>query len=122
MLRDLLGFLKSRRKDAPPYRRVIGRDFWLHDNFGDYAFHGERVLAGVRGLLHYYSMIVHLLTLCAERLSKVIILIQRRRGAPRRGHYVLRVRKFQFRTTTTVHRAIVRDGREVKHRVIPVIK
>lgn len=74
MLRDLLWFLKSRRKDAPPYRRVIGRDgdFWLHDDFGDYAFHGERVLAGVRGLLHYYPMIVHLLTL-RERLSKVIM-------------------------------------------------
>lgn len=61
---DHFRFLKARRKNAPPYRRVIGRDgdFWLHDNFGDYAFHRERVLAGIRWLLHYYPMIVHLLT------------------------------------------------------------
>lgn len=84
MIDDLLRFLKARRKNAPPYRRVIGRDgdFWLHDNFGDYAFHGERVFAGICWLLHYYPMIVHLLTL-HQQPSKLIIPIQQFNGTLR---------------------------------------
>jgi len=70
MIDDLLRFLKARRKNTPPYRRVIGHDgdFWLYDNFGDYAFHRERVFAGIRRLLYYNSMIVHLLTLYHQNL------------------------------------------------------
>lgn len=90
MIDDLLRFLKARRKNAPAYHRMIGRDgdFWLHDNFGDYTFHGERVFAGICWLLHYYTMIVHLLTL--HQQPKLIILIQQFNASLRL------MKKFQF--------------------------
>lgn len=77
-INDSLGFLKSRRQDTPPHRRVIGRDgdFWLHDHLGDHALDGERMLARVCRLLHYYPMIVHLLAL-RKQASKLSLYRER---------------------------------------------
>lgn len=50
------------------------RDSRFHNDLGDNTLYGERVLAGIRGLLHYYPMKVHLLTLYIITRISIILL------------------------------------------------
>lgn len=50
------------------------RDSRFHNDLGDNTLYGERVLAGIRGLLHYYPMKVHLLTLYIITCISIILL------------------------------------------------